>query len=70
MSTAIREYSTDKEGKPVEVTDGLRVLGAPIGSSAFCASFLQNVMSTAASEATKVLSGLESEQTMLPQQSN
>ena len=65
LHDAIKHYSTDKDGNPVEVTDGLRVLGVPIGSNKFCQDFIANIMSKAAGDATALLSGLESEQTML-----
>ena len=49
----------------MEVTDGLRVLGVPVGTTTFCKAFISKAMKNAATESTKVLAGLESEQTML-----
>ena len=49
----------------MEITDGLRVLGVPVGSTKFCHEFIAKSMSKAASEAAQLLSGLKSEQTML-----
>jgi hypothetical protein len=43
LEETIAEYSTTKiDGNivPVEVTDGLSVLGAPIGSTEFCQNFI------------------------------
>jgi hypothetical protein len=41
------------QGLPVEVTDGLRVLSAPVGSLKFCQSFLLKALSQAQSETCK-----------------
>ena len=65
LERAIQQYSRDKKGNPVEVKDGLRVLGVPVGSDDFCRKFIMEAMAKAASEASAVISGLESEQTML-----
>jgi hypothetical protein len=48
-----------------EVTDGLRVLGAPVGSLKFCQAFLLKALSKAQSDADKLLSNLEDLQTTL-----
>ena len=32
LSDAISKYSRHKDGSPAEITDGLRVLGSPVGS--------------------------------------
>ena len=40
LQTAIAAFSRDKDGSPLEVTDGLRVLGIPIGSHQFCTDFI------------------------------
>eukprot|EP00956_Cyclotella_meneghiniana_P005015 scaffold6196_cov69-Cyclotella_meneghiniana.AAC.1 len=49
----------------VEVVDGLRVLGAPIGSHLFCADFLQSAMAKATSDSKKILTGLDDVQSMM-----
>ena len=51
--------------KPCEVTTGLRILGAPIGSDAFCKDFLLQRIDAATKDARKVLDGLSDKHTML-----
>ncbi|KAL7506944.1 hypothetical protein ACHAXN_009287 [Cyclotella atomus] len=68
LEKTIAKFSTTKvEGLtvPVEVTDGLRVLGAPVGSLGFCQSFLLKALSKAQADANKLLSNLEDLQTTL-----
>ena len=65
---AIAQYSTtikDGERVPVEVTDGLRVLGAPIGSPSFCRTFIAKQMAKAKEASKRILEGLDSCQTQL-----
>ena len=49
----------------VKVVDGLRVLGAPIGSEAFCADFLANASLKAANDSRKIIESLEDVQSMV-----
>jgi len=68
LEKTIAKFSTTKVNGlivPVEVTDGLRVLGAPVGSLSFCQSFLLKALSKAQTDATKLLSNLEDLQTTL-----
>jgi hypothetical protein len=65
LKEAIDTYSTDKAGVGVEVTDGLRILGVPIGSKSFCQQFITNKLAGAQSDASKILNGLEDSQTMV-----
>ena len=69
LDEAIETYSTTKgntgEIVKVEVTEGLRVLGAPIGSSSFCRDFLQAAMSKAKLDSEKILNGLDDVQSMV-----
>jgi hypothetical protein len=68
LEATISNFSTTKVSGlsvPVEVTDGLRVLGAPVGSLQFCQSFLLKALSNAQSDANKLLSNLEDLQTTL-----
>jgi hypothetical protein len=68
LQQAIALYSrkqTPNGYDPVEVVDGLRVLGSPIGSHSFCQAFLQNALTTANNDATKLTTSLESLQTIL-----
>jgi hypothetical protein len=51
--------------EPVEVVDGLRVLGCPIGSISFCQHFLHKALTQAKSDTTKLSTSLESLQTIL-----
>lgn len=50
---------------PVEVTDYLRVLSAPIGSIKFCQNFITENLHKANNDATFLLSRLEDFQTIL-----
>ena len=62
LRRAVRKYSLKEEdGKLVEeeVTTGLRVLGAPIGSMRYCNEFLEKAMSNSEKDASKLLTGLE-----------
>eukprot|EP00956_Cyclotella_meneghiniana_P029606 scaffold72361_cov40-Cyclotella_meneghiniana.AAC.4 len=60
LQNAIAKYSQKKTENntlsPYEVTDGLRVLAAPIGSRSFCNSFLIKAMSKAQQDASKLTS--------------
>ena len=64
LQQAIQQYSTDKDKSPVEVTDGLRVLGSPIGSHNYCKTFLSDAMQKATSDAHKLLNNLDDLQTI------
>jgi hypothetical protein len=67
LEQAISTYSVkiaDGARVPVEVTDGLRVLGAPIGSSEFAFQFMSKILDQAISDSNKLLSNLEDIQTM------
>ena len=50
---------------PVEVTDGLRILGIPIGSPAFCKTFILKQLQLAKSDSAKTLASLEDLQMVL-----
>eukprot|EP00956_Cyclotella_meneghiniana_P041000 scaffold211404_cov36-Cyclotella_meneghiniana.AAC.3 len=69
LETAIATYSTTKDSDgnvvKVEVTDGLRVLGAPIGSTSFCRNFLLSALSKAKADSSKILDGLDDVQSMV-----
>ncbi len=68
LAAAVAAFSTTPVlGVPVgvEVTDGLRVLGAPIGSQSFCHDFINEAMSKASSDSKKILAGLDDQQTKL-----
>ena len=69
LNRAVTDYSrkTNEQGgfTKVEVVDGLRVLGAPIGSPSFCAAFLANALSKASSDSKKILEGLDDVQSMV-----
>ena len=69
LDRAVTDYSrtNNKEGgfTKVEVVDGLRVLGAPIGSPSFCAEFLASALRKASSDSRKILEGLEDVQSMV-----
>ena len=68
LEETIATFSLKQEdGKlvPHEVTDGLRVLGVPIGSPDYCRNFVRKTLDVAKLHAAKVLSGLESDQTKL-----
>jgi hypothetical protein len=63
LERAITMYSTKKNDNgisvPYEVLDGLRVLGAPISSTNFCNTFIDNAMYGAKSDALKLVQDLE-----------
>ena len=68
LKQTIEKYSTkivNGERVPVEVTDGLRVLGAPIGSPTFCKTFINDILKRAINDSNKLLSSLEDVQTMV-----
>ena len=65
LEEAIKLYSRNKDGSPKEVTDGLCVLGVPVGSTSFCQNFIAKAMSNAASDSVQLLQSIESEQTAL-----
>ena len=50
---------------PYEVTDGLRILGTPIGSQSFCRDFIMRQLENAKVDAKKITEGLDDSQTML-----
>jgi hypothetical protein len=66
---AISIYLTEKNNNdgfnPVEVTNGLRVPGAPIGSKSFFEDFINKAMAKAKSDVEKIVSGLEDLQTIM-----
>jgi hypothetical protein len=68
LANTIGAFSTTKVNGltvPVEVLDGLLVLGAPIGSLKFCQEFLIKALAKAQSDANKLLFNLEDLQTTL-----
>jgi len=68
LEATIETFSNKKvDGKLVahEVTDGLRVLGVPIGNPDYCRKFMAEKLDQAKLHAAKLLSGLESDQTKL-----
>lgn len=61
LQDTIAKYSTkivDGVRHPVEVTDGLRVLGTPIGSTEFCQNFIMEYLRKAKKDAASLLSSL------------
>jgi hypothetical protein len=64
ISNSITAYSR-KNGEPYEETNGLRILGSPIGSATFQANFITNYLQTAKEDASKIIEGLDDIQTML-----
>jgi hypothetical protein len=69
LRDAIATYSTTKSQDgithPCEVTDGLRILGAPIGSYSFCQTFIMNTLNQASQDAVHILTKLDDLQTSL-----
>jgi hypothetical protein len=68
LATTTCAFSTTKVNGlsvPVEVVDGLRVLGAPIGSLKFCQEFLLKALAKAQSDTKILLTNLEDVQTTL-----
>jgi len=65
ISNYSRKPDSNKVLQPYEVTDGLRVLGAPIGSPTFCTNFLLSTLDNAQTDANKIISGLTDIQTKL-----
>jgi hypothetical protein len=64
LQTAVDKYSRDKDA-PKEVTDGLRVLGVPIGNQEYCDNFINKILQNAIKNSNAVMQGLESNQTIL-----
>ena len=70
LQRAISNYSTTiKDGTrlpvEVEVVDGLRVLGVPVGSPAFCKNFMLKCIKKAMKDSQALLAGLDDLQTIL-----
>ncbi|KAL7503121.1 hypothetical protein ACHAXN_002743 [Cyclotella atomus] len=69
LEEAIVTYSTTKNESgtcvPCEVTDGLLILGAPVGSTTFCNNFIDKAISCAQTDAAKLVTDLEDLQTTL-----
>lgn len=68
LGAAILAFSTrvvDGKREAHEVTNGLRVLGAPIGSRDFCHGFVAATMASAHSDSKKIIEGLDDDQTRL-----
>ena len=60
----IQENST-KDGAPQEITDGIRVLGTPVGNPVYCRNFISEAMKKAQTHATTILERLPSKQSAL-----
>ena len=65
LNNAVKHFSNNKDGSPAEITDGLRVLGCPIGSSDFCQRFITKVMIKAIDDSNILLTELDDYQTIL-----
>jgi hypothetical protein len=69
LERAIGTYSTNKNDAgtsiPHEATDGLRVLGAPIGLAEFCNNLIKKAIARTQSNAVKLITNLDDLQTML-----
>ncbi len=65
LEKALSRYSVDKSGNKVEVIDGIRVLGVPIGNKTFCNKFTLKALKRAELDSEQILDGLEDVQTML-----
>ena len=65
LEKAISKYSKHKDGSMCEETNGLRVLGVPLGNESFCQTFISNQFQNAKSDAIKILEGLDDSQTQL-----
>jgi hypothetical protein len=64
LYNAIDRYSRDKNNM-YEETNGLRILGSPIGSTTYQLQFIDNYMKTAQQDASKLISSLNNSQTIL-----
>ena len=60
----IQENST-LDGVQREITDGIRVLGSPVGNASFCKLFISDMMTKAQEHAIIILSKLENKQSAL-----
>ncbi len=69
LSEAINQFSrtsnADGSTSSYEETNGLRILGVPIGSDDFCSEFHLKQVLKAAVDSNKILDGLHDKQTML-----
>ncbi len=64
LTNAIEKYSRNNNTM-YEETNGLRILGSPIGSSHYQLTFIDNYMKSAQQDASKLLSSLNDSQTIL-----
>ena len=66
LSKYSRELNKDTGTyKMCEKTDGLRILGVPIGCKSFCDDFIMQAIKKAISNCDKIIDGLDSDQTVL-----
>ena len=64
LRSLIKQNSTIK-GAPLEITDGIRVLGSPIGNPTFCKYFISKAMTKAQTHADTILKNLDNTQSVL-----
>ena len=64
LQEAITLYST-KDSIMYEETNGLRILGSPVGSSTFQQNFIQDYLQMIETDANNLLAGLDNDQTII-----
>ena len=62
---AVQTYSVGKQGETVEITTGIRFLGAPVGSQTFAEAFLLEAMDRTRTDSSKLHAKITDLQTRL-----
>ena len=65
VTRAVQTYSVGKQGEMVEITTGIRLLGAPVGSQTFAESFLLEAMDKTRTDSAKLHAKITDLQTRL-----
>ena len=65
VTRAVQTYSVGKQGEMVEITTGIRLLGAPVGSQTFAEAFLLEAMDKTRTDSAKLHAKITDLQTRL-----
>ena len=58
LTTMIQQNSTDN-GIPLEITDGIRILGSPVGNTKYCKEFISKAMAKEQANANTIVTKLD-----------